>query len=134
MEDKKLHAMVELLLARMESNPEEFTLEEDRWGYPITTVEEYGSPEDTAALKKKLRGIRLDEAHKWMMDELLNGEERRRGEREMMQQQAMRISANGSVGIGNTTPSNTLGVTLARHPTFTDMERSGIMNALRNVK
>lgn len=130
MEDKKLHAMVELLLARMESNPEEFTLEEDRWGYPITTVEEYGSPEDTAALKKKLRDIRLEEAHKWMMDELLNGEERRRE----VQQQAMRISADGSVGIRNTTPSNTLGVTLARHPTSTDMERSGIMNALRNVK
>lgn len=79
-----LHPVVELLLARMKSNPEEFTSandHEDRWGYAIETIEGYGSAEDKAALVEGLRSIRLNEAHRWAMDDLLNGEERRERER-----------------------------------------------------
>jgi hypothetical protein len=79
------HPVVELLLARMESNPEEFGWAESRWGYLLGQVEEYSSDEERRAIKAALRPIHLDEAHKWMMDELFNGDERRaEAERNLM--------------------------------------------------
>lgn len=105
MEDKKLHPVTELLLARMESHPEEFrdeylmsqvkpSFKEGRWEPAIRSVQQWGAPEDTEALSAKLRGIYMDQAHEWVMDELLNGEERRRkeqSEREYYEQQAAAI-------------------------------------------
>lgn len=149
----EMHEVVKLLLARMESHPEEFLWETgNRWQSTLGSVREYGTPEEIEALDAALRIIMLQQAHEGMLDELLNGDERRRKEQEehdyerrMMQQQAMRISANGSVGIGSATPSTTLGVTTvnedmygkplvsARHPTSSDMEKNGILNAVRNI-
>lgn len=90
MEDKEeVHPVVKLLLARMESHPEEFSgyisrddmLEvpegSNRWGVVLDTVDEFGSDADKAALAPAMRNIQLEEAHKWMMDELLHGESRR---------------------------------------------------------
>lgn len=78
MEDN-IHPVVKLLVARMESNPEEFTDKgHNRWDYAIDVVEEYGSAEDKVAISSAMRTILLDEAHEWVMDELLNGEERRK--------------------------------------------------------
>lgn len=143
MEDKKVHPVVELLLARMKSHPEEFQVGMNRWDFVLHKVLDNGNEADLEAINEGLRPIRLAEAHEWMMDELLNGEDRRRQEQEqeeleyekrLMARQAMRISANGSVGIGSATPSTTLAVTTARHPTHADMDRNGIMNALRNIK
>ena len=79
------HPVVELLIARMESNPEEFGWGEGRWDHLLGQVEEYSSDEERRAIRAALRPIHLDEAHEWMMDELFNGDERRaEAERKLM--------------------------------------------------
>jgi hypothetical protein len=82
MADNEPHAVVRLLLARMESHPEEFKVGDgpflDRWYDSINTINAYGNETDRAALNAKLRDLRLGEAHEQVMDELLNGPERRR--------------------------------------------------------
>jgi hypothetical protein len=78
------HEVVRLLLARMESHPEEFRVGRkpfsDRWEEHISDIQAFGNAVDTAALDAKLRGIRLGQIHERVMDELCNGPERRRFE------------------------------------------------------
>lgn len=78
------HDVVKLLLARMESHTEEFRVGRkpfnDRWEEHISDIQAFGNAVDTAALDAKLRDIRLGEVHERVMDELLNGPERRRFE------------------------------------------------------
>lgn len=77
------HEVVKLLVARMESHPEEFERSAGgRWYGTIGDITEWGNETDKAAMNAKLRDIRLQEAHEDMMDELLNGPERRRREAE----------------------------------------------------
>ena len=80
------HDVVKLLLARMESHPEEFKFTRggyhQRWYDHINSINEYGNKADKTALNAKLRDIRLTEIHEQVMDELCNGEERRRKEKE----------------------------------------------------
>ena len=95
MEAKEFHPLVELLLARMKSHPEEFEgdmssgLYSDRnlptglrWAQVISHMKDYLTPEEEVAVTAALRVIRMDSIHRHAMDELLNGEERRRKERE----------------------------------------------------
>lgn len=80
------HAVVRLLLARMESHPDEFKLKNgpyhDRWYNHLSAINTYGSEVDKAAINAKMRDVRLTEVHEQVMDELLNGEDRRRKEEE----------------------------------------------------
>lgn len=80
------HDVVKLLLARMESHPEEFKFKRggyhQRWYDYINSINEYGNEADKAAINAKMRDIRLAEVHEQVMDELCNGEERRRKETE----------------------------------------------------
>jgi hypothetical protein len=80
------HDAVKLLLARMESHPEEFRFKEgayhDRWYNHISAINSYGNEADKAAIAAKGRDIRMAEVHEQIMDELLNGEDRRRKEEE----------------------------------------------------
>lgn len=80
------HDAVKLLLARMDSNPEEFKFKDpsyhDRWYNHISAVNSYGNEADKAALNAKIRDIRMAEVHEQIMDELLNGDERRAKEKE----------------------------------------------------
>jgi len=80
------HEVVTLLLKRMESHPEEFRVGgkpySDRWDEHISDIQTFGNAVDTAALDAKLRDIRLAEIHERVMDELLNGDDRRRMARE----------------------------------------------------
>jgi len=66
------HAVVKLLVARMDSHPEEFKRESPdyhhRWYGAISDITEYGNEADKAAMTAKLRDIRLGEAHEDMMD------------------------------------------------------------------
>lgn len=78
MADNKNHPLVDLMLARMDSNPEEFDGGIGRWAPAVADIEEYALPEQAALIKAKIAAIRLDAAHHRAMDELLNGEERRR--------------------------------------------------------
>ena len=82
MEDKEVHPVVELLLARMKSHPEEFQAGMNRWDFVLHKVLDNGNEADLEAINEGLRPIRLAEAHEWMMDELLNGDDRRRKEQE----------------------------------------------------
>lgn len=84
MADNEPHAVVRLLLKRMESHPEEFKREsyEVRWEEYIDAIQDHGNEADNAALNAKLRDIRLAEIHEQVMDELLNGPERRRKHKE----------------------------------------------------
>ena len=98
------HAVVKLLVARMESHPEEFERSlESRWYDTIGEINAWGNEADKAAIAVGLREIRLREAHEDAMDELLNGPERRRKqaeeaeyERNLIMQQA-RAQRNTSI-------------------------------------
>ena len=80
------HDAVKLLLARMESHPEEFRLKDpsyhDRWYNHMSAINSYGNEADIAALNAKVRDIRMAEIHEQIMDEMLNGDERRAKEKE----------------------------------------------------
>ena len=80
------HDAVKMLLARMESHPEEFRFKEgayhDRWYNHISAVNSYGNEADKAAIAAKGRDIRMAEVHEQIMEELCNGFENRRKEEE----------------------------------------------------
>jgi hypothetical protein len=57
-------------------------------------IERSGTAEDKALIAKTIGRVRMDEAHEWALDELLNGEERRAEERhnkELMLQQSQAL-------------------------------------------
>jgi hypothetical protein len=85
MEDEP-HDAVKLLIARMDSHPEEFKLKDpsyhDRWYNHISAINSYGNEADVAALNAKIRDIRMAEVHERIMEELCNGPENRRKEEE----------------------------------------------------
>jgi len=80
------HDAVKLLLARMDSHPEEFKLKDpsyhDRWYNHISAINSYGNEADRAAIAAKTRDIRMAEVHEQVMEELCNGPEHRRKEEE----------------------------------------------------
>ena len=108
MEDEP-HEVVTLLLKRMESHPEEFRIGDgpfhDRWYDHVNTINTYGNEADKAAMAEGLRGIWLGEVHELVMDELLNGDERRRKAEEeaeyerglMMKNTQQQIWTQGSI-------------------------------------
>ncbi len=78
-----MHQAVELVLKRMESNPDEFTGDSrDRWMRMIKRYEAFFSDEERKAISEKQNAIMMKEFHNEVMGELLYGEERRQQERE----------------------------------------------------
>ena len=70
-----IHPVVELLAARMESNPEEFAPDgEGRWAQWLDEL----IPFVTEAERVMLRGPMMQTFHEQVLDELMNGPERRR--------------------------------------------------------
>jgi hypothetical protein len=115
-----MHQAVELLLKRMESNPEEFSGDShDRWMRHIKRYEEFMSDEERDVISEKHRAIMMDRMHKDIMSELLYGDEQRKEDRRAMLEAAsksltsslvfspgqgvgaMSISPEGMVGISN---------------------------------
>ncbi len=89
----EVHPVVELLVARMGSHPEEFKDDymmaelspangSGRWVQAIRAIRESGLERDVEALNAALSKIRMQQIHEWTMDELLNGDDRRRAEEE----------------------------------------------------
>lgn len=80
------HEVVKLLLARMDSHPEEFRHKDpsyhDRWYNHMSAINTYGSEVDKAAIAAKVRDIRMAEVHEQVLDELCSGEDRRAQEKE----------------------------------------------------
>lgn len=81
MEDN-IHPAVKLLIARMESNPEEFCnlLDDDypsesRWRRVMNLIMSYGSKEEKDLIDDKLSAIVMNDAHEEIMRKLLKGEE-----------------------------------------------------------
>lgn len=143
------HEVVKLLVARMESHPEEFERGTYRWANTISDITEWGNETDKTAIDAKLRYIRLGEAHEDMLDELLNGPERRRMQQEeieyerqmlvkqaMAQQQSLQqqtAAQKYASQYGSSVGSFGKPLTAARHPTSADMVSNGIMNSIRNI-
>ena len=98
MEDN-VHDVVKLLLARMKSHPEEFASGSSRWGWMVNDVMDHCSKEEAEAIKEGLRPIRLQEIHEHMMDELCNGDERRRKEQEEYEYEK-KLMANQATSMG----------------------------------
>jgi hypothetical protein len=112
MADNENHPLVDLMLARMDTHPEEFDGSNNRWYTTLIDIDEYAPPEQAALIKAKIAAIRLDAAHHRAMDELLNGEERRRQKAEVelvrntyaqqAQQSALRQQLQGYQNAANT--------------------------------
>jgi hypothetical protein len=82
----------------MESHPEEFKRSlNSRWYDIIGEINAWGDEADKAAINAKLRDIRLGEAHEDMMDELLNGPERRRKQEEEQEYERQMLRQGGLV-------------------------------------
>jgi hypothetical protein len=92
-----IHPVVELLIARMESHPEEFKDDylmsevrpmagSGRWLHATQAIQDHGSKRDVEALNAALSKIYMQHIHDWVMDELFNGEGRRREEEERKKQ------------------------------------------------
>jgi len=101
MADDEPHAVVRLLLKRMESHPEEFRAADepfhDRWYDHVNSIQAFGSEADKAAMAEGLREIRLAEVHERVMDELVNGPERRRKEEEEREYERQMLRQGGLV-------------------------------------
>lgn len=82
-----IHPVVELLAARMESHPEEF---EDglshRWGVWMSRL----APFVTEAERVLLRGPVMQDIHEEVLDELMNGPERRAEEQRKRDEEVQR--------------------------------------------
>ena len=72
------HAVVRLLLARMESHPEEFSNDDGRWAQWLDELMPFVTEKERLMLRKPM----MQTIHEDVMDELLNGPERRRKEEE----------------------------------------------------
>jgi hypothetical protein len=84
-----IHPVVELLAARMESNPEEFPVNPNgqlpimgRWAPWLAQAEHLMNDAERTLLYTKAKEAIFQRIHEEVMDELLNGEERRRKEAE----------------------------------------------------
>jgi hypothetical protein len=78
-----MHVAIELLMKRMESNPDEFVKGHSRhpkWERIIEKYMEFVNPEDKKVLTEKYSALQLDQMHKDVMAELLYGEENSREE------------------------------------------------------
>jgi hypothetical protein len=93
--EAKVHPLVELLIARAKSHPEEFvngtpdTLSAtNRWWHAVDVIRRDGTVEDNAVLDKVIGRMAMDKAHEWAMDELMNGEQRRADQRRRVEEEA----------------------------------------------
>jgi hypothetical protein len=72
------HDVVKLLVARMESHPEEFSADSGRWAEWLDQLIPFLTEEERVLL----RGPMMQTLHEEVLDELLNGPDRRRKEAE----------------------------------------------------
>lgn len=73
-----MHPAVELLIKRMESNPEEFTrgIKSRKWETLIERYQAYMTKEDRNLVRGKYSEIQMKQCHKEIMAELLRSEEK----------------------------------------------------------
>lgn len=94
----EVHPLVELLVARAKSHPNEFNEQRDtlggaeRWWRAVDTISRNGTDADKALMSSTIGRIAMDKAHEWALDELLNGQERREAERREMEEDQKRYA------------------------------------------
>lgn len=76
METANIHPAVQLMLARMDTHPEEFRPRGFRWEALVATMLCVSSPEEAMALSTKLNRFRMDALHEQLMAELLDGNQK----------------------------------------------------------
>lgn len=109
METVDLHPAVQLMLARMDTHPEEFRPRGFRWEPLVATMLSAASPEETLALTTKLNRFRMDALHEQLMAELLDGNQKPKnvtGANSAVQQaqnalMSYRNAADPPAGLGN---------------------------------
>ena len=140
---EEVHPLVTLLTERMKTHPEEFDPVFDeavassdiryRWARALEEIKHHGSVADRAAITVATRDVRLDKAHQWALDELMNGDDRRATEkrdreaykaqmhanqRNIYAQQAMSLSQQSAVQLrGQLTGATAVSPTLPQPPT-----------------
>ena len=72
---RKMNKGIEILLARMESNPDEFMGVNNKWSNLIESHEDYMTDEDRKALFAKLHELRMDRFTEHVMKELFKDKE-----------------------------------------------------------
>lgn len=75
-EEPAIHPAVELLIARMQSHPEEFPLNSghQRWSGPMGNIKTYGTDADREALMVAHNKCRMDQVHAEVMKVMLEGD------------------------------------------------------------
>ena len=122
-----IHPVIQLLAKRMESHPEEFFHPINRWSVVIDNIKMQARGEDFVEFEKALSKVRLDQIHEEVMDELLNGDERRQRELEQKkelerqrllaaQQAAQQLYAVSGGGTGQTMALSSLANTITGDP------------------
>jgi hypothetical protein len=102
-EPEKIHPVVDLMLRRMGSHPEEFfggITVASRWHEILGVITTNGSEEEQRLIAEKFRRINLDAAHTMALDELCNGEARREEARRVSEVRQTTLVTSGSGGAG----------------------------------
>jgi hypothetical protein len=104
--EEGFHPAVQLMLARMDTHPEEFRPRGYRWEEHLDAMLEASSPEERAALTTKLNRFRMDTLHEEVMADLLDGNQKPKvvtGGNTSLQEALMsyRNAAGPPVGMGN---------------------------------
>lgn len=71
--NESFHPAVQLMLARMDTHPEEFRPRGYRWEEALDLMLEAASPKEGMALVAKINRFRMDALHEQIMSELLDG-------------------------------------------------------------
>lgn len=74
-DDTPFHPVVELLLARMESHPEEFSGDYGRWSEVIAIIKNNGTVTERRAVKAGISLVMMSRAHELMMSDLCGANE-----------------------------------------------------------
>jgi hypothetical protein len=112
MEDKEelpIHPAVDLLLRRMESNPEEFVTDAP-WAVHYQQYKAHWNAREKHLFSIKMREIRMQAMHEKLMNHLCNREDKRNTGLTFTTHgdEVLRIGASGSIGVGSVTPTNSL--------------------------
>jgi len=127
---KEYHPLVMLMLARIKSHPEEFEVERGRtnlskrWCRVLQDIDEYACEEGKRLVSEAVNAVRMDQAHRDAMDELLNGDDHRaKVEADLVAEEtAIRAAIPyPTAGIGNLAPG-------------TGATKSSIMQQYQNVR
>ena len=100
--NESFHPAVQLMLARMATNPEEFRPQSHRWGSTLDSMLDAASPEERCALETKIHRFRMDALHEQIMSELLDGNQKSQGADTTMRTALLTYSAvSPPAGVGS---------------------------------